>query len=220
MGVFRTVLNSVGFNKTFMIRTGVAVLLTQRLVAKATCMWQCPFVKIMLAQHFISGSKGVMAAMYICTAISTGDIHFQPSFSSRFFFLKQKQNWEERRKKKEENRLWLKRNSLWRTWRWSKKALLALAGNWTRASRVAGENSTTEPPMLSWEQFSQNFDHCALIRWFHLFKTPVILLCMWLVAMIQFQPGFWFSLSFWSNGGHSSRGNTKINGQAKTSLPQ
>ena len=30
-----------------------------------------------------------------------------------------------------------------------KKNWLALAGNWTRASRVAGENSTTEPPMLA-----------------------------------------------------------------------
>ena len=28
------------------------------------------------------------------------------------------------------------------------KAIFALAGNRTRASRVAGENSTTEPPML------------------------------------------------------------------------
>ena len=28
------------------------------------------------------------------------------------------------------------------------KTLAALAGNRTRASRVAGENSTTEPPML------------------------------------------------------------------------
>ena len=32
---------------------------------------------------------------------------------------------------------------------WGKgKYLIALAGNRTRASRVAGENSTTEPPML------------------------------------------------------------------------
>ena len=31
-----------------------------------------------------------------------------------------------------------------------KKISNALAGNWTRASRVAGENSTTEPPMPSW----------------------------------------------------------------------
>ena len=31
-----------------------------------------------------------------------------------------------------------------------KKISIALAGNWTRASRVAGENSTTEPPMPSW----------------------------------------------------------------------
>ena len=29
-----------------------------------------------------------------------------------------------------------------------KKSKLALAGNRTRASRVAGENSTTEPPVL------------------------------------------------------------------------
>ena len=28
---------------------------------------------------------------------------------------------------------------------------VALAGNRTRASRVAGENSTTEPPVHSWE---------------------------------------------------------------------
>ena len=28
---------------------------------------------------------------------------------------------------------------------------VALAGNRTRASRVAGENSTTEPPMLTWQ---------------------------------------------------------------------
>ncbi len=31
-----------------------------------------------------------------------------------------------------------------------KKKKTALAGNRTRASRVAGENSTTEPPMLAW----------------------------------------------------------------------
>ena len=32
----------------------------------------------------------------------------------------------------------------------AKRSYTALAGNRTRASRVAGENSTTEPPVLGW----------------------------------------------------------------------
>ena len=35
-----------------------------------------------------------------------------------------------------------------------KKCKLALAGNRTRASRVAGENSTTEPPVPCWKERS------------------------------------------------------------------
>ena len=42
-------------------------------------------------------------------------------------------------------------NSFWGAETCGKKKSVALAGNRTRASRVAGENSTTEPPMLSLE---------------------------------------------------------------------
>ena len=39
----------------------------------------------------------------------------------------------------------------------AKESLFALAGNRTRASRVAGENSTTEPPMRVYDDIIREF---------------------------------------------------------------
>ena len=46
--------------------------------------------------------------------------------------------------------------------------LCASAGNRTRAARVAGEHSTTEPPMLTAKTFLDVFDHSSfqIYNWY------------------------------------------------------
>ena len=53
---------------------------------------------------------------------------------------------------------------------------LASAGNWTRASRVAGENSTTEPPMLT--SFTLSIKRIS-VKWFNFMGTTFILFGYW-----------------------------------------
>ena len=56
------------------------------------------------------------------------------------------------------------------------RSKLALAGNRTPVSRVAGENSTTEPPMLDWSAtFLENKIKMQLffVLFFHLFSVAL-----------------------------------------------
>ena len=57
------------------------------------------------------------------------------------------------------------------SWVYGKKKRFASSGNRTRAARVAGEHSTTEPTMLAWKETGH------ICRWMPMFKCQICVKC-------------------------------------------